>query len=71
MSELVTGHGVLQLPTFFPDATRAVVRSVGSDDLVGCGGGDDIRAELERNGNPPPEFAVDDVSWSVVLRRSR
>jgi queuine tRNA-ribosyltransferase len=37
MSELVTRHGVLQLPAFFPDATRAVIRSVGADDLVGCG----------------------------------
>ncbi|MBN1657581.1 MAG: queuine tRNA-ribosyltransferase family protein [Anaerolineae bacterium] len=28
-----TGHGVLNLPVFFPDATRAVVRTVGSEDL--------------------------------------
>lgn len=32
-----TGHGPLRLPVFFPDATRAVVRTVGSEDLEACG----------------------------------
>jgi queuine tRNA-ribosyltransferase len=32
-----TGHGPVHLPVFFPDATRAVVRTVGSADLEGCG----------------------------------
>ena len=27
-----------------------------------------IRASLSRNGNPAPEFAVDDSSWTVILR---
>ncbi|MBU0495481.1 MAG: queuine tRNA-ribosyltransferase family protein [Chloroflexi bacterium] len=36
-SQLATGHGPLQLPAYFPDATRGVVRSVDSPDLVGCG----------------------------------
>jgi ATP-dependent DNA helicase RecG len=30
-----------------------------------------IRAALERNGNPPAEFSVDDSSWSVVIRRAQ
>lgn len=34
---LHTVHGDLWLPAFFPDATRAVVRSVDSQDLEGCG----------------------------------
>ena len=33
---LETGHGTLPLPAFFPDATRAVVRTVDSHDLVAC-----------------------------------
>jgi queuine tRNA-ribosyltransferase len=32
-----TAHGTLQLPVFFPDATRGVVRTVDSRDLEGCG----------------------------------
>ncbi len=28
-----------------------------------------VRVALERNGNPPAEYAVDDSSWSVVVRR--
>ncbi|MFH9295366.1 ATP-binding protein [Streptomyces sp. NPDC017520] len=28
-----------------------------------------VRAALERNGNPPAEFQVDDSSWAVTLRR--
>ena len=34
---LETAHGLLQLPVYFPDATRGVVRSVDSRDLVQCG----------------------------------
>lgn len=29
-----------------------------------------IRATLDRNGNPPAEFLIEDSSWTVVLRRS-
>lgn len=29
-----------------------------------------IQAALERNGNPPAEFQVDDSSWAVVLRQA-
>ncbi|WP_326614721.1 putative DNA binding domain-containing protein [Streptomyces scopuliridis] len=29
-----------------------------------------VRAALERNGNPPAEFQVDDSSWAVILRRA-
>ncbi len=36
-TELETPHGSLQLPAFFPDATRAVVRTVDSHDLEACG----------------------------------
>ncbi|MCF3171255.1 putative DNA binding domain-containing protein [Streptomyces violaceoruber] len=28
-----------------------------------------VRAALQRNGNPPAEFQVDDSSWAVILRR--
>lgn len=28
-----------------------------------------IKASLANNGNPPPEFTVDDSSWMVVMRR--
>ena len=34
---LRTAHGAVRLPTFFPDATRAVVRTVDADDLRRCG----------------------------------
>jgi queuine tRNA-ribosyltransferase len=34
---LETTHGRLHLPVFFPDATRAVVRTVDSHDLEACG----------------------------------
>ncbi|BCB85226.1 ATP-binding protein [Phytohabitans suffuscus] len=27
-----------------------------------------VRVALERNGNPPPDFVVDDASWTVTLR---
>ena len=37
LSELVTRHGTAQLPAFFPDATRAVVRAVDAQDLERCG----------------------------------
>ena len=32
-----TAHGPLRLPAYFPDATRAVVRSVDGRDLEACG----------------------------------
>jgi queuine tRNA-ribosyltransferase len=37
MNELVTPHGTLVLPAFFPDATRGVARTVGSEDLERAG----------------------------------
>ncbi|MFZ5916200.1 MAG: tRNA guanosine(34) transglycosylase Tgt [Chloroflexota bacterium] len=37
MRAITTAHGELALPVFFPDATRAVVRSVDSRDLAACG----------------------------------
>ncbi len=37
MNNLNTLHGVLKLPAFFPDATRAVVRAVDSKDIEDCG----------------------------------
>lgn len=37
MRTLDTAHGQLDLPAFFPDATRAVVRAVDSRDLETCG----------------------------------
>lgn len=29
-----------------------------------------VRATLEQNGNPPPEFEVEDTYWSVTVRRA-
>jgi len=37
MTSLILPHGIVPLPAFFPDATRGVVRTVDSADLVGCG----------------------------------
>jgi queuine tRNA-ribosyltransferase len=37
LRRLNTSHGQLDLPAFFPDATRAVVRTVDSRDLETCG----------------------------------
>jgi len=37
MDNLKTSHGVLKLPAFFPDATRAVIRSLDSEDVKNCG----------------------------------
>ena len=36
-TELATRHGTVRLPAFFPDATRAVVRTVDAQDLEDCG----------------------------------
>ncbi len=36
-TSLATAHGELALPTFFPDATRAVVRSIDAEDLKAAG----------------------------------
>ena len=36
-AELATRHGTVRLPAFFPDATRAVVRTVDAQDLEDCG----------------------------------
>ncbi|MBN1934809.1 MAG: tRNA-guanine transglycosylase [Anaerolineae bacterium] len=36
-TELITRHGVVPLPTFFPDGTRGVVRAVDAQDLERCG----------------------------------
>jgi queuine tRNA-ribosyltransferase len=36
-STIETAHGALRLPVYFPDATRAVVRTVDSHDLEACG----------------------------------
>ncbi|MCL2361973.1 MAG: tRNA guanosine(34) transglycosylase Tgt [Defluviitaleaceae bacterium] len=39
MKSLTLPHGNVPLPAFFPDATRGVVRTVDSSDLVACGVG--------------------------------
>jgi len=46
----------------------AAMKSLGYVNRFGRGIGR-IRATLEHNGNPEPEFIVDDSSWSVILRR--
>ncbi|MBM0225219.1 MULTISPECIES: ATP-binding protein [Micromonospora] len=45
----------------------AAMKSVGYVNQFGRGIGR-IRAALTRNGNPPPEFVVDDASWTVTVR---
>lgn len=45
----------------------AAMKSLGYVNRFGRGIGR-IRAALDRNGNPPAEFAVDDSSWTVTLR---
>ncbi|WP_329066939.1 ATP-binding protein [Amycolatopsis sp. NBC_01480] len=47
----------------------AAMKSLGYVNRFGRGIGR-IRAALEANGNPAPEFDVDTSSWSVVLRRA-
>jgi ATP-dependent DNA helicase RecG len=45
----------------------AAMKSLGYVNRFGRGIGR-IRSALERNGNPPAEFTVDDSSWTVTLR---
>jgi ATP-dependent DNA helicase RecG len=45
----------------------AAMKSLGYVNRFGRGIGR-IRAVLERNGNPPADFLVDDSSWTVILR---
>ncbi|MGW1081926.1 ATP-binding protein [Kitasatospora sp. NPDC002522] len=47
----------------------AAMKSLGYVNRFGRGIGR-IRAALERNGNPPPEFQVDESSWAVTLRKA-
>ncbi|RJP25504.1 MAG: tRNA guanosine(34) transglycosylase Tgt [Candidatus Omnitrophota bacterium] len=37
INHIDTPHGELRVPAFFPDATRGVARSLGGEDLAGCG----------------------------------
>ncbi|MEV4469891.1 ATP-binding protein [Nonomuraea sp. NPDC049504] len=48
----------------------AAMKSLGYVNRFGRGIGR-IRRALEDNGNPPPEFIVDNESWSVTMWRSR
>ena len=45
----------------------AAMKSLGYVNQFGRGIGR-IRAALNRNGNPAPEFIVDDASWTVIVR---
>lgn len=47
----------------------AAMKSLGYVNQFGRGIGR-IRVSLARNGNPPPEFVVDDASWTVLVRRA-
>lgn len=47
----------------------AAMKSLGYVNRFGRGIGR-IRKSLEENGNPPPEFEVDNESWMVTLRRA-
>jgi ATP-dependent DNA helicase RecG len=44
----------------------AAMKSLGYVNQFGRGIGR-VRASLRRNGNPEPEFVVDDASWTVTL----
>ncbi|MGV4885614.1 ATP-binding protein [Streptomyces viridosporus] len=48
----------------------AAMKSLGYVNRFGRGIGR-VRAALDRNGNPPAEFSVDDSSWSVTVRRAQ
>ncbi|MBT2452733.1 putative DNA binding domain-containing protein [Streptomyces sp. ISL-43] len=48
----------------------AAMKSLGYVNRFGRGIGR-VRAALERNGNPPAEYLVDDSSWSVTLRSAQ
>lgn len=48
----------------------AAMKSLGYVNRFGRGIGR-IKAALARNGNPPADFIIDDVSWTIVLRRNR
>ncbi|WP_275557526.1 ATP-binding protein [Streptomyces sp. 5-6(2022)] len=48
----------------------AAMKALGFVNRFGRGIGR-VRTSLERNGNPPAEFCVDDSSWSVLLRRAQ
>ncbi len=48
----------------------AAMKSLGYVNRFGRGIGR-IRIALQRNGNPPAEFAIDDSSWTVTLRTAR
>ena len=37
MRELITPHGVVPLPAFFPDATYGTVRATGHEDVEAAG----------------------------------
>ena len=45
----------------------AAMKTLGYVNQFGRGIGR-IRAALERNGNPPPDFDIDETSWTVTLR---
>jgi ATP-dependent DNA helicase RecG len=47
----------------------AAMKSLGYVNQFGRGIGR-VRASLSRNGNPEPEFVIDDSSWTVTLRRA-
>ncbi|MBP2476895.1 ATP-dependent DNA helicase RecG [Crossiella equi] len=47
----------------------AAMKALGYVNRFGRGIGR-IQTALERNGNPPAEFTVDDSSWTVVLRKA-
>jgi len=48
----------------------AAMKNLGYVNQFGRGIGR-TRAALERNGNPAPDFAVDDASWTVVIREAQ
>lgn len=47
----------------------AAMKGLGYVNRFGRGVGR-VQASLERNGNPPAEFQVDDSSWAVTIRRA-
>lgn len=51
-------------------SVAAALKSLGYVNRFGRGIGM-VRSAMARNGNPTPEFVVDDSSWTVTLRKAR
>jgi ATP-dependent DNA helicase RecG len=65
----VRGDNFDRVTDYRNPSLAAALKGLGYVNRFGRGIGR-IRAALERNGNPPAEFQIDDVSWAVTIRRA-